>query len=428
MKLQNRTRTKIICTIGPKSDNCATLRELKRNGMDISRINMSHGTHETHQKTIDNIVRIRENDVYPGIALDTKGPEMRLKIEGPLEIKEGEKIKLSGLDGNGQIKINFANMGKIKKGMLVLIDDGKLQLEVVQVQDGKEIICRAQNSHVVLPNKAVNIPDAGMDESVPTEKDRDDILFGLKNRVDYIFLSFVNNATEIRNVRAFIRGMGDHMPVIIAKIESKESVKNINEIIAEADGIMVARGDLSVEIGLKYSFSAQKMITKKCLQKKKPVIMATQMLESMCNNGFPTRAEISDIGNAVLDSCDCVMLSGETAAGHFPALSVKTMKTVINDAEFFKYGEQRENAKILLIFMNNYSDHVVELKYSYKVPIVVISKNEKLLRGISHHLGFFSFKMGDNESQNEALKRAVAFFKIDKYEWVVVEQEEEIII
>ncbi|ELQ75936.1 Pyruvate kinase, partial [Trachipleistophora hominis] len=303
----------------------------------------------------------------------------------------------------------------------VLIDDGKLRM-VVDL-DGDEIVCVAMNDHMVKPNKAVNIPDMKMDKSVPTEKDKNDIFLGLKNKIDYVFLSFVSNAAEIRKVRDFIRDMNGHMPVLIAKIENKEAIRNINEIIEEADGIMIARGDLAVEIGIKHCFSAQKMITKKCLVMKKPFIMATQMLESMTEESTPTRAEVSDVGNAVLDNCDCVMLSGETASGRHPAHVVRTMKTIISDAEFFKYGEQWKKSRALLIFMHHYSDHVIELKYSYKVPLVVISNDESILRRVGHHAGFFCFKMENDETREQTIKRIKQLCGIDEYEWIVVGDE-----
>lgn len=421
MKLTEHTRTKIICTIGPKCNSEKALKELKMSGMDIARINMSHGLYDEVQLTVNNIVKIRGDDTLPLLAFDTRGPEIRVKIEKPVEIKEGERVVLSGLDGNGKIKINLDKLDKIKKGMDVLVDDGNLRMVVDR--DGDEVVCVAANSYTVKPGKAMNIPDMKMDEGVPTEKDKNDIFLGLKNKVDYVFLSFISNAAEIRKVRDFIRDMNGHMPVLIAKIENKEAIRNINEIIKEADGIMVARGDLAVEIGMEHCFSAQKMITKKCLLMKKPFIMATQMLESMTEASTPTRAEVSDVGNAVLDNCDCVMLSGETATGRHPAHVVRTMKTIVKDAEFFKYGERKDKSRAMLIFMHHYSDHVVELKYSYKAPVVIISKDEHVLRQVGHHAGFFCFKMKSDEHYEQTIERVKKSYGIDEYEWIIVGDE-----
>lgn len=418
MDTMKYTRTRVVCTIGPSSSSRDVLEEMKRCGMDVARINMSHGQHDTVQSTIRTIREIRGVDSLPRIALDTKGPEIRIVSDVPIEIVEGEAYRLSEPDGSGQIKMTLSDVSRIKKGMNVLIDDGKARLEVVSVADG--VLCVARNSYTIKPKKAVNIPDIVMDESVPTEKDRSDILFGVENGVDYIFLSFVSRASEIRDVRQLIRENCRSMPLIYAKIENKSGIRHIDEIIDEADGIMVARGDMSVEVGLKHTFSAQKMVTRKCLVKKKPIIMATHMLESMTGSSTPTRAEISDVGNAVLDGCDAVMLSAETASGKHPVLAVQAMKTIVEDAEFFKYGRLQKDRKCLVVFMECYSSSIVDMKHLHSSMLVVASSSDEVLCNACCYAGLACFKMEHNESHEKAIDRIKKHYMLDECEWIVV--------
>lgn len=324
-------KTKIICTVSKHS--MKYLKDFIHSGISVVRLNFSHGDHQLHKNVIEDIKRIKKQlgNTDLAIALDTKGPEIRLNLEKEILVQENRIFSLSHENLNSDLKIDLQDLSQIKKGMIIRIDDGKLEMEVIDTSN--KILCRSKNKHLIKPNKSVNIPGISMNESTPTEKDKKDIQFGLEMGVDMFFISFVNSAKDIQNVRKIINNSKKF--TIFAKIESLNGLKNIEEIVQESDGVMIARGDLSVEIGYENLFSAQKKIVQVAKKYNKPVIMATQMLESMCNNLYPLRSEVSDIGNAVLDGCDYVMLSGETANGKFPVESVKVMKNVILDAERF---------------------------------------------------------------------------------------------
>ncbi|KRH95303.1 pyruvate kinase [Pseudoloma neurophilia] len=445
------TKTKIICTIGPASEN--KLQDLVDMGMKVARLNFSHGDHQSHGKIIDKlkIIRQKSENSVPAIAIDTKGPEMRLKIKKDRLVIENEIVTLSNGTHPADFQIELKNMNQIKPGHKILFDDGKIQFTVKKSEDNL-LIMKSKNRHLVKNNKAVNIPGIKMDESTPTSKDIEDIIFGLKKNVDVFFLSFVNTAEDVINCKRLVEDINKTsddvirliqknntsdahierliqknnthdahierlvqknntsdahierlvqnknntsdahierlvqknntsdahierlvqknntsdahierliqknntsddiikkpMPLFFSKIESLLGIKNLEEIIKVSDGIMVARGDLSVEIGYERLFEAQKLIIDMCHKYNKPIIMATQMLESMCENSYPYRSEISDIGNAVLDGCDCTMLSGESASGKFPIKAVKTMRNVILSAE--RYQKKMSDSKILI--------------------------------------------------------------------------------
>lgn len=409
-------RTKIICTLGPSTNTEKSIAKLIENGMDIARINFSHGNYDEHSKTIMNIKNARGKRIQPAIALDTKGPEIRLDmLDSEMLVKKNQKIKISNNNGNGTIRINIDNINQIKAGMKILIDDGKLRLNVLNINENS-IMCISENEHVVKRNKAVNIPNISLNESVPTEKDKNDIKFGIEHGIDMIFLSFVNSASEILAVRNFISGLTDDMPIIISKIESVNGLKNVEEIANVSDGIMVARGDLSVEIGLEKTFSAQKEIIEICGKLKCPVIMATQMLESMCENIMPTRAEISDIGNAVLDRCDCVMLSGETASGKYPFKCLKIMKKIILDAENFFNKHKKTNQNVLIKIIStqkeilnfNKTEHFWDKMY-------IISKKLSALRKVSFLLNVHTVHQSEIESRKSIIEKLINKHDLKSY-------------
>ncbi|CAO3613822.1 unnamed protein product [Cunninghamella blakesleeana] len=332
-------KSSIIATIGPKSNSVEVITQLRNAGLNIIRMNFSHGSHSFHQTIIDNTRKSVE--LYPGlpvaIALDTKGPEIRtgnMKNNLEINIKKGHQMIFSVNEqykdiGDERILfIDYKNLPNIiEVGKKIYIDDGVLQFEVVDIQQDK-LYVQAINHGTLSSHKGVNLPGTNVDLPALSEKDILDLEFGVKNKVDMIFASFIRCAQDIKDIRHVLGYEGRHIKVI-AKIENHQgSVLNFDEILQEADGVMVARGDMGIEIPLERVFIAQKKIITKCNLLGKPVICATQMLESMTYNPRPTRAEVSDVANAILDGADCVMLSGETAKGDYPIETVRTMHEI----------------------------------------------------------------------------------------------------
>lgn len=344
MDIKNKRLTKIICTIGSRSSDLLTLMQLAEQGMDIARINMSHGNHKSHQETIDNIrVAERRLGVTIGIALDTRGPELRIgEVEGGLiTIKAGDVVRFTNNSAStqeGAIFLPFPGLLRLERGTEIFIDDGLLKLEVTGIED-KVLTARAENSHAVKSRKGVNIPGLSLGLPYLSSADKEDITFGLKNGIDFIFASFVSGKDDIYAINSLVSG-NEYQPEVIAKIESLQGLNNLEEILSASSGAMIARGDLAVEIGHEKVFPAQKRISSACLRRRKVLICATQMMESMVNSPLPTRAEVSDVGNAVLDGCDCVMLSGETASGHFPVQAVEFMSKICLEAEFSQFEKR----------------------------------------------------------------------------------------
>jgi pyruvate kinase len=337
--------TKIICTIGPKTQSVEGLKGLMQAGMNVARMNFSHGSHEYHKTTIDNVRKAAgELGLHIAIALDTKGPEIRcgLFTNGEAPIKKGQTITVTAdpnapekeQGNNSKFYIDYANICKaVKVGGHIFIDDGILNLEIKEIfPDKNELLCIAHNNHLLTNRKGVNLPHAAVDLPAVSEKDKDDLAFGAREQVDMIFASFIRSGQQVHEVRA---ALGERGPktMIISKIENHQGVDNIDEIIEASDGIMVARGDLGVEIPAEKVIIAQKLLISKCNAVGKPVICATQMLESMTTNPRPTRAEVSDVANAVFDGADCVMLSGETAKGSYPNEVVDYMAKICCEAQ-----------------------------------------------------------------------------------------------
>ena len=339
-------RTKIICTMGPATDNDEVLRELMLSGMDVARLNFSHGTHEEALERINRIKRIREElDMPVAILLDTKGPEVRVKEfkEGKVELKEGQKFTLCTDDVEGdenQVSITYADLPKdVKVGDRILIDDGLIEMEVMSVKS-KRILCKVKNGGVVSNKKGINVPNVSLSMPYMSQKDIDDILFGIKQDVDFIAASFVRTAADVKEIKTLLRDNGGRHIGVIAKIENAEGVDNIDDIIRETHGIMVARGDMGVEIAMEDLPVIQKRLIKKTYRAGKVVITATQMLDSMIRNPRPTRAEATDVANAIYDGTSAIMLSGETAIGKYPVETVKTMASIAerteNDIDYVK--------------------------------------------------------------------------------------------
>ncbi len=332
-------KTKIICTLGPASSDEATMEAMLKNGMNVARLNFSHGTHENHKKTIQTFRKVRDRlKVSAAIMLDTKGPEIRVgDIEnGEVELKTGDKFTLTVKDiiGNSQIaSISYKDLpSQLTKGNRILIDDGKIMLTVMECSD-TEIICSINDGGLLRSKKGINVPHVHLSMPYISKKDEEDIRFGIENDVDFIAASFVRCKEDIVELRNFVNYYGGHNIKIISKIENNEGVENFDEILKFSDGIMVARGDMGVEIDYERLPGIQKKFIRKCYQAGKIVITATQMLESMITNATPTRAEITDVANAVFDGTSALMLSGETAMGSHPARVVSVMAKIANQAE-----------------------------------------------------------------------------------------------
>jgi len=333
-------RTKIVCTIGPASENKEIFKQLVLNGLNVARLNFSHGNHDEHGERIKMIKEVREELNEPvAILLDTKGPEIRTgKFKDPeVELKEGQKFTITTRDILGDNTIcNVSYIGlseDVKPGDTILIDDGLVGLSVKNIIDGTDIECIVENAGVIKNNKGVNVPGVKINLPAITEKDQSDIKFGIKMDIDFIAASFVRKAADVLAIRKILEeNNGNHIQ-IISKIENQEGMDNLDEIIEVSDGLMVARGDLGVEIPTEEIPIAQKEMIKKCNRAGKPVITATQMLDSMIRNPRPTRAEVTDVANAIFDGTDAIMLSGETAAGKYPIEAVKVMGNIARRAE-----------------------------------------------------------------------------------------------
>ncbi len=331
-------KTKIICTLGPATDEETTLLQMLHAGMDIVRLNLSHGTWEEHRRRMKMVRRAGEKMGIPvGILLDTKGPEIRTgkMHNGSVFLKEGKLIRVAVEEMLGTedgFSINYPLLPhEVKKEDVLLIDDGLLRLQVEEIHEGV-LMCRVIHGGELKSNKGVNVPGVKVKLPPITEKDREDIRCGLQEGIDFIAASFVRDKTAIEQIRSICQEEKREV-FIIAKIENEEGIANIDEIIDQADGIMIARGDLGVEIPAQEVPYLQKKIIEKCNDKMKPVITATQMLDSMMRNPRPTRAEAADVANAIYDGTDAVMLSGESAAGRYPVEAVRMMANIAEETE-----------------------------------------------------------------------------------------------
>ena len=332
-------KTKIICTLGPAVSGEDTIRSLILAGMDAARFNFSHGTHETHLAMLNRFKHVRDALGKPvATILDTKGPEIRIKSfqADSVELKEGAPFTLTTDDVPGdseRVSVTYANLHQeVTEGCRVLIDDGLIEL-VVNGIEGHDIHCTVESGGPLSSNKSINIPDVHILLPSLTEKDKSDLKFAVENDFDFVAASFVRKASDVEDIRSVLREYGGDDIMIIAKIENREGIDNLDEIIAVSDGIMVARGDLGVEIPAYEVPILQKRMIKATTAQGKPVITATQMLDSMIRNPRPTRAEVSDVANAVFDGTSCVMLSGETASGRYPLEALETMVDTVTAAE-----------------------------------------------------------------------------------------------
>lgn len=374
-------KTKIVCTMGPNTDNREIMKELALNGMDVARFNFSHGDHAEHRHRLEILESVREELGIPiASLLDTKGPEIRtgkLKDGKKVTLKEGDLYTLTteeivGDETRGYI--NYAGLAEdVKPGDRILIDDGLIELHVREV-NGTDIVCRIENGGELGEKKGVNVPGVRVKLPALTDKDKEDIRFGVDAGFDFVAASFVRNADAIREIREILDEKGSAMQ-IIAKIENEEGIENIDSIIETSDGIMVARGDMGVEIPAEKVPHIQKMIIRKCNLACKVVITATQMLDSMIRNPRPTRAEVSDVANAVYEGTDAVMLSGETAMGSYPIEAVRMMSQIAEESEkyldYMFYQRRKVSAENLRNISNTVCYSSVATASDLEAPVIV---------------------------------------------------------
>lgn len=332
-------KTKIICTMGPATDDMDVLRDIARQGMNVARFNFSHGSHEEHKGRMDRLKAVREELGLPiAILLDTKGPEIRTgnMKDGKIFLKKGQQLRLTPRPCEGtpeKISITYPDLyHDVQAGTSILIDDGLIEMRVEQTQE-QDILCRVLNDGVVSNHKGINVPDVHLSIPYLSDKDKADILFGIEQGIDFVAASFVREANDVEQLRCLLDENGGEAVSIIAKIENQQGVENIDGIIALSDGVMIARGDMGVEIPAEDVPVIQKMLIKKVTHAGKQVITATQMLDSMMKNPRPTRAEITDVANAIYDGTGAIMLSGETAAGMYPVEAVTMMARIAERTE-----------------------------------------------------------------------------------------------
>lgn len=371
-------KTKIICTIGPACEDEKTLKELFLAGMNVARLNFSHGTYEEHQNRIDLIKKLRsELNIPVAIMLDTKGPEYRIKTfkDGKINLNEGDTFSFVTDDIIGddtRVSVSYKGIvNDLVPGDKILLSNGLLSFAVKSVTEN-EIICTVINGGVLSDRKSMSFPNKILKQEYLSEQDKQDILFGIKNDIDFFACSFVSQRQDLIDVRTFINENGGSDIELIAKIENQPGIDNIEEICAECSGIMIGRGDMGVEIPFEELPAAQKHLITKCRLLGKRVITATEMLESMINNPRPTRAETSDVANAVYDGSSAIMLSGETAAGKYPVLAVKTMASIAEHTEQNIHYEKRFHNSDFI--MKNTSD-----AFSHAVCGMAIDVNAKAI-------------------------------------------------
>ncbi|MGG3560382.1 pyruvate kinase [Neobacillus rhizosphaerae] len=417
-------KTKIVCTIGPASESVEKLTQLINSGMNVARLNFSHGDFEEHGARIRNIREAaKETGKTVAILLDTKGPEIRTNnmVNGAIELKAGDNVIVSMTEVEGTAeKFSVTYQGLIEDvhvGSKILLDDGLIGLEVIEVNKAaNEIHTKILNSGTLKNKKGVNVPGVSVNLPGITEKDTKDILFGIEQGIDFIAASFVRRAKDVLEIRQLLEENNATHIHIIPKIENQEGVDNIDEILEISDGLMVARGDLGVEIPAEEVPLVQKMLIKKCNALGKPVITATQMLDSMQRNPRPTRAEASDVANAIFDGTDAIMLSGETAAGIYPVEAVQTMHNIasraeqaldhkeilssrskdtghnLTDAIGQSVAHTALNLEVNAIITPTESGHTARMisKYRPKAPIVAVAANDKVSRQLSLVWGVYS--------------------------------------
>ncbi len=450
-------KTKIVCTIGPASEKPEVLEQLIKAGMNVMRLNFSHGDHSEHLAKVETLRAINKKlGTSVAFMLDTKGPEIRttdFEDNGKHEFKKGNKLVLTtkeGFLGNDEkLGITYKELpSDVEVGGHILIDDGQLDLLIDKIE-GNEIECTLLNSGVIKGRRGVNVPGAKLNLKAMTEKDKEDLKFAVENDFDFVAASFIRKAQDVIDMREYLNSCGENRIKIISKIENQEGLDNFDEILKVTDGIMVARGDLGVEIPEEKVPTYQKMMIKKCVAAGKPVITATQMLESMQHNPRPTRAEVSDVANAVYDGTDAVMLSGESAQGDYPVEAVTVMAKVVKEAEehinYWKRFKKRNFEKLntvgtedILTDENEFkkqanfavccsamfanadaiiavSEHAITpamlASFKPECPIFVITANEHTYRQMSVENGVYAVYIENEHNFDEILHKGIEVLK-----------------
>lgn len=441
-------KTKIICTLGPASRDEIVLEKMVKYGMNVARLNFSHGTHEYHKESIELVKKVREKLHVPlAIMLDTKGPEIRLGDfeKESIYLKKGDRFTLTTkpIMGNNEIvEITYKDLpSQITVGNKILIDDGKVTLEVVATND-TDINCKVINGGTLSNHKGVNIPNVHLNFEYLSPKDKEDLKFGVDNDVDFIAASFVRSKEDVIQLRNYLDYIGGKSIKIISKIENTEGVDNFNEILSYSDGIMVARGDMGVEVKYEKLPGLQKKFIRKCYQSGKIVITATQMLESMIHSMTPTRAEITDVANAVFDGTSAIMLSGETAIGDHPEKVVKTMAQIATQAEndaielgMYRYMSHDNdiedttnaicdaactsardlNAKVIIAVTKTGKTARMVSKYRPDVPIIAPTPSDKTYHQLALSWGVYPVKAIFQVNTNKLFEHAIVCAKMNGF-------------
>ncbi len=442
-------RTKIVCTIGPASDDPAILKKLIQSGMNVARLNFSHNVHAYHAGVIKNIRALAQELNQPiTIIQDLQGPRIRLgdlPATGVVINKDDEVVLTTGKGNKNKIPVTYKNLHlDIKAKQRVLIADGTMELDVIKVK-GRDIFCRVVIGGALFSHKGINLPDTNVRIPLFSQKDKQDLVFGVAQDVDYIALSFVRTAADVRELQKLIKAAAakqkkkDCNIKVIVKIERPEAIKNFDKILETTDGVMIARGDLGIEMSPEDVPINQKMIIAKCLHASKPVIVATQMLDSMINNPRPTRAEASDVANAVIDHTDAVMLSGETAGGKYPVETVETMTRIIEKTEASVYDDVllRDIAKktkatdevmaglvkkisnkvspkvIIVATKSGYSARIVS-RYRPETPIWVVAETNKVAQQLNLCWGIRALVLAPIKDYSDSLGLALDVLKRNK--------------
>ncbi|HCC22146.1 TPA: pyruvate kinase [Candidatus Uhrbacteria bacterium] len=450
--MRQKKHTKIICTIGPSSMDPEMISKMVRAGMNVARLNFSHGSHSDHANLISSIRRMAEETQEPiAIIQDLQGPKVRVGDlpEDGITLEPGKQIILTTDPDHGadRIGVTYDGLhGDVKLGDRLLLDDGLMDIKVTGVS-GRDIACLVVTGGVLTSHKGINLPTATLSIPAITDKDREDVVFGVTQKVDWVALSFVRNAKEIYDLRYMIKELerkngkassADPSVRIIAKIEKHEAIKNIAEIIEAADGIMIARGDLGIEMPAEEVPLIQKRIIDLCLEAAKPVIVATQMLDSMIRNPRPTRAEVSDVANAVIDHTDAVMLSGESASGKYPLESVETMSRIICETEKSDYDDieigrpfphqdtdqavsevanmlaRNIEAKLILAASLSGETGRIVSRYRPEMPIVVAVPNDRVRNQMNLSWGVRPFLLPHCSTVEELVDRSLGYLKKEK--------------
>ena len=437
-------RTKIICTIGPKTESEETIQELASSGMNIARINMSHGNHRWHSMVMKRIKKVNSGIIFPiGLMLDTQGPEIRTSANTEFGLEEGDTFKIavsSACDiheGEKHTFVNYENLiKKVKEGQIILIDNGLIALEVLKIEP-YSVLCKVLNKGNLGKRKSVNLPGIRTDLPSITPKDFEDIEIGVEHGIDYVAQSFVRRRQDIKQMRELLTSLGSNA-MIIAKIEDQDGIDNMDEIIEESDGIMVARGDLGVQIRFEEIPIVQKYMVRRCIELGKPVIIATHLLESMIQNPRPTRAEVSDVANAVFEKADCIMLSGETTKGNYPIDCVKTMHSIAKNVQkkltFDTYSNglktkdvkeaitlgacinaENLDAKAIIVFSKTGKLLSLVTRKRPNIDIFVFTDNEEARRRLMIYWNTFPFKINFKDDFELMMEKATKILLENKF-------------